>query len=82
MVTGLYHAEFLDLFQLDNALITHSATNCCSISRLDDFPSFPNLNKSLARQKFKSNKEVITDTDAHFEDLQKKVFFRIVKKKL
>jgi len=41
---------------------------------------FPNLKKSLARQKFESNDDVIAATEAYFGDLQKSYFSDGLKK--
>lgn len=50
----------------------------------DSFPSdlflFPNLKKSLAGQKFESNKEVIAATEAHFAAQEKTYFSDVIKK--
>ena len=45
-----------------------------------DFFLFPNLKKSLARQKFESNDEVIAATEAYFADVQKTCFSDGLKK--
>jgi len=44
-----------------------------------DFFLFPNLKKSLPRQKFASNEEVVTATQAYFADGLKKLEHRWVK---
>lgn len=45
-----------------------------------DFFLFPNLKKSFVRQKFESNEETITTTEAYFAVLQKTYFYDGLKK--
>ncbi|KAF7276112.1 hypothetical protein GWI33_010910 [Rhynchophorus ferrugineus] len=45
-----------------------------------DFFLFPHLKKSLRRQNFESNKEVIATSEAHFADLEKTYFSDGLKK--
>jgi len=45
-----------------------------------DFFLFPNLKKSLAGQKFASNEEVVSATEAYFADLEKTYFSDGLKK--
>jgi len=45
-----------------------------------DFCLFPNLKKSLDRQKLASNEEVVAATEAHFADLEKPYFSDGLKK--
>jgi len=45
-----------------------------------DFFLFPNLKKSLAEQKFASNKEVVDATEAYFAGLEKTYFSDGLKK--
>ena len=47
---------------------------------LCDFCLFPNLRKSLTRQKFESSEEVITAMGAYFTDLEKTYFSDGLKK--
>ena len=47
---------------------------------LCDFFLFPNLKKSLARQKFESSEEVIAATEIYFADLEKTYFSSWLKK--
>lgn len=85
-VTGLYYAELLSRFdaylkkkrptaklvELDYEQLPHPPY----FFRLGpcDFFLFPNYKKSLAGQKFKSNEEVITATEAYYATSRKYIF--------
>ena len=62
------------LVELGYKLLPHSDLAPC------DFFLFPNLKKSLAGQKFKSNEEVVAATEVNFADLQKTCFSDGLKK--
>ena len=81
------------LFHQDNTRVHTCAVSMAKIMELkfellqhlpdlafSDFFLFPNLKKWLGGQRFKSNEEVIVQTDAYFEDFLKSYFLDGLKK--
>ena len=60
------------LYEMKFELLPHSPYSPDSVPR--DFLLFQNMKKRLARKRFGSNEDAITETEAYFEELLKSHF--------